>query len=126
MANYKPFVSFLKLIPMGVKGGATLMLLVDTGSTYTIIEPEALMSIGCDPATATASRRVFTAGGPVTLPRLSIPQFHCVGQVVEDYDALAYTLLPEVHVDELLGMDFLKRFSIEIKPRSEEIVVRNI
>lgn len=110
----------------GPKGGTNLNLMVDTGSTYTVIEAEILKQIGCNPATSKDTRQIITANGRVTVPWVQIAQINCFGQFLENYHVLAHVFPIEVYFDGLLGMDFLERFPLEIKPYSGEVVVRNI
>lgn len=109
----------------GPKGTATPRLLIDTGSTYTVIAPAILRSIGCDPATATQTVRIFTGSRPENPPYVKILQLSCLGQVVENMYVLAHSLPPEVYVDGLLGMDFLRRFPIELRPYWDEVILRS-
>ncbi len=109
----------------GPKGGTNLNLLVDTGSTYTVIESEILRKIGCPPSTARDTRQIITASGRVNVPRVQVAQIHCFGQRIENYHVFAHVFPREFYFDGLLGMDFLEGFPLEIKPYSGEIVVRN-
>ncbi|RKY59091.1 MAG: transcriptional regulator [Candidatus Latescibacterota bacterium] len=109
----------------GPEAEAYPRLLVDTGSTYTIIAHELLESIGCSPALAKERRRVTTASGYEMLPVVQVQQFRCLGQSMEDTYVLAHTFPFGTYVDGLLGMDFMRRFWLEIRPFSGEIAVRD-
>lgn len=129
MKIYKPQrfgeLMVTKVYIRGPKGAATPRLLIDTGSTYTIVAPEILKSIGCDPVGATRTVRIITGSRHEVLPCVKILQLSCFGQVVENTYVLAHSLPPGVYVDGLLGMDFLRRFPIELRPYRGEVVVRN-
>jgi len=99
-------------------------LLIDTGSTYTIIAQEILESIGCSPALAEERKRIVTASGYEMLPVVKVQRFSCLGCSVENGHVLAHTFPFGTYVDGLLGMDFLQRFLIDIRPFSGEVILR--
>lgn len=84
-----------------------LNLLVDTGSTYTIIPVEVLESLGCLPSREYERVRIITGSGYVIAPRIKVEEFHCLGAKIQNFPVVAHTLPPESIVDGLLGMDFL-------------------
>jgi hypothetical protein len=45
------------------------LLLIDTGSNYTVVPNELLEAIGCSPAASHDHVRIMTANGVVILPR---------------------------------------------------------
>lgn len=106
----------------GQEASAYPRLLIDTGSTYTIVAHEILESIGCGPVFYKERRRIATASGYEMLPVVLVEQFNCLGQSLKNYHVLGHTLPFGTYVDGLLGMDFLSRFEIEIKPFCGEIV----
>ena len=118
----------LLVVKSYLKGPDTVaypMLLIDTGSTYTIIAQEILESIGCSPGLAKERKRIATASGYEMLPVVWIQQFSCLGQCIEDGYVLAHTLPFGTYVDGLLGMDFMQRFPMSIRPFSAEVALRN-
>lgn len=72
MKRYKLANSGTLLIAKAAIAGSDsikiLSLLVDTGSSYTIIPVEALESCGCSPAEAKKHLRVITGSGFVVAP----------------------------------------------------------
>lgn len=107
----------------GIQGRTYPKLLVDTGSTYTIISYEILESIGCSPAIPTRRQRIVTGSGYEIVPVVVVNKFHCLGNLLKNKEILAHTLPFGTYVDGLLGMDFLSTFKIEIRPYSGEIIV---
>lgn len=99
-------------------------LLVDTGSTYTIISQELLELIGCSPTTPKRRQRITTGSGYEIVPVVVADLFHCLGKTMDKKEILAHTLPFGTYVDGLLGMDFLASFEIEIRPYSGEIIVQ--
>ncbi|HPD60308.1 MAG TPA: retropepsin-like aspartic protease [Thermodesulfobacteriota bacterium] len=98
-------------------------LLLDTGSTYTIISYEILESIGCSPVIPTRRQRIVTGIGYEIVPVVLVNKFHCLGKSIVNKEILAHTLPFGTYVDGLLGMDFLSIFKIEIRPYSREIIL---
>lgn len=61
------------------KGGVkVLTLLVDTGSTYTIIPVEVLEALGISPAQSKDHVRIVTGSGILMVPKVIVPNFHCL------------------------------------------------
>jgi len=58
-------------------------LLVDTGSTYTIISQELLELIGCSPTSPVRKQRITTGSGYEIVPVVIVNQMHCLGKSVE-------------------------------------------
>jgi aspartyl protease family protein len=58
------------------------------------------------------------------VPVISVNKFHCMGDLLENFEILAHTLPFGAYVDGLLGMDFMGGFEVEIKLYSGEILVR--
>ena len=57
-----------------------LLLAVDTGSLYTIVEPTFLTALGIDLAQAVDRVEIVGIGGQLRVPRLTVERFHCFGQ----------------------------------------------
>ena len=85
-------------------------LLLDSGSTYTILSWEVLLSLKRDPATSLTRRPVMTAHGLLVLPEVEVDEFHSLGRLVQHFPVLAHTIPLGSQVDGLLGMNFLRRF----------------
>jgi aspartyl protease family protein len=99
-------------------------LLLDTGSAYTLVSKEILESIGCSPAFPIRTQRIITGSGYEIVPVVRVKRFHCIGNLLEDFEILAHTLPFGAFVDGLIGMDFLSKFEIEIRVSSGEILIR--
>lgn len=106
------------------KGGTkVLTLLVDTGSTYTIIPVEALEAVGVSPAESKRHTRIITGSGILIVPLVDVAEFYCVGQRISEFPVVGHTLPPSGPIDGLLGMDFLAKFkaNINLKTMALEI-----
>ena len=109
----------------GPKSIAYPFLMIDIGSTYTIIRTKLLEDIGYTPASAATHKRIVTASKYENLPVVKVEQFNCLGVFTADFDVLAHTLPHGIPVDGLLGMDLLRQFPIEIRPYRNEVVLRD-
>jgi len=89
-------------------------LLIDSGSTYTVLSWEVLLSLKLDPTTFSARRSIVTANGLLVLPEVEVDTFHALGQLVERFPVLAHTIPLGSQVDGVLGMNFLRRFTMEL------------
>ena len=98
----------------GEGGTKVLTLLVDTGSTYTIIPAEVLEAVGASPATSKEHVRIVTGSGILLVPRVQIKAFQALGQKLESFFVIAHTLPSAGPIDGLLGMDFLRKFSCRL------------
>ena len=58
------------------------MLLVDTGSNYTIFSWETLASLRVDPAASPVRRSLMTANGLIQAPEVTVEELHCFGKVL--------------------------------------------
>lgn len=108
----------------GPQSVAYPLLMIDTGSTYTIIRTKLLEDIGYTPASATVYRLIVTASKYERLPVVKVEQLNCLGIFMKDFKVLAHTLPRGIPVDGLLGMDFLQRFPIELRPYRGEVILR--
>jgi len=107
----------------GPQGTKILNLLIDTGSTYTIVPTEALEATGCSPAESKEHIRIITGSGTILAPLVKISKFECLGHKITDFKILAHTLPPESAVDGLLGMDFLRKHKARIDTYEEWIEI---
>jgi predicted aspartyl protease len=89
-------------------------LLIDSGSTYTILSWEVLLSLKLDPATSATRRSITTVNGLLVLPEVEVDEFSSLGQSVNHFPVLAHTIPLGSQVDGLLGMNFLRRFELTL------------
>jgi predicted aspartyl protease len=89
-------------------------LLIDSGSTYTIVSWEVLLSLKLDPAASRVRRPITTASGALVLPEIAVEEFHALGQRLERFPILVHTIPLGGQVDGVLGMSFLRRFDLEL------------
>jgi aspartyl protease family protein len=91
-----------------------LSLLIDTGSSYTIIPVEVLESCGCSPAGSQKHLRIVTGSGYIIAPAVRLDWISTFGEKMEKFDVVAHTLPFGGPIDGLLGMDILTRIKARI------------
>lgn len=84
-----------------------LRLLVDTGASYTILPSNAVERVGCDTDNPLRYQEIISARGKLLAPVVRIAWLNCAGQLMENFEVLAYDLPRNLGVDGVLGMDFL-------------------
>lgn len=92
----------------------SLRMVLDTGSTFTIISWSVLSSLGYDPAVSRKRVKLIMGGGIVMAPVISVRQFRTLGESTNDIDVVCHDLPEEARVDGLVGMNFLRNFDIAI------------
>ncbi len=112
---------FVRAAFTGPEGTKVLKLLLDTGSTFTILPWEILESAGYDPGGIKQRQRIVTGSGYEFAPVVSVKEFHCLGKSIENYVVLAHDLPAGAFVDGLLGMNFLRKFCYKINPKEGSI-----
>jgi len=98
----------------GPGGTKVIRLLVDTGSSYTILPVEVLVAIGCDPATSRDYIRLITGNGVVVAPRVSVEWVNVLGREMRPCTVVAHTIPVSQFFDGLLGMDILTHLQAQI------------
>ena len=100
-------------------------LLVDTGSSYTVLRVNILENLGCDLQNPLRRIRTPTGGGIVEAPIVTVPWFSCLGKRLSNFPLVAHTLPSTTFVDGLLGMDFLNNVGGVIFVREGKIQIND-
>ena len=108
---------------VGGKGVKPLVvpLLVDTGSSYTIMPLHVLQRVGCDTENPLRREEIITGQGKIYAPVVRIAWLNCVGQLVENFPVVGHTIPGGLRVSGLLGMDFLTHCRAVISVGDAEI-----
>jgi len=101
-----------------------LTLIVDTGSSRTLISRFELESMSCNIVSSSKIQRLVTASGIVDAPMFTIDSFFCFGKRIDNFEIVAYDLPRESFVDGLLGMDFMSSFDISISTKNGTVIVK--
>lgn len=96
-------------------------LLVDTGSTYTMLRVNILEALDCDIKNSLRRIRTSAGGGIIEAPIVAVPWFNCLGERLKFFSIVAYTLPATTFVDGLLGMDFLTLIQAVVYAKEGEI-----
>jgi predicted aspartyl protease len=98
----------------GPAGTKVIKLLVDTGSTYTVLPVEVLESIGVSPAESKLHERIATGSGYIIAPKVTVRSLTTLGKELRRIAVIAHTLPFGGPIDGLLGMDILCRLKAKI------------
>ncbi len=107
----------------GVTPPVVARLLVDTGSSYTVLSTQILVRSGCEIPRSPRLISITAASGVVQVPRLKVPLFNALGRLQVDYEVVALDLPRSAGVDGLLGIDFLMLCDATIEVRRSQIVM---
>lgn len=105
----------------GPIGWTDPVMSLDTGSSITFFTPELLQEVGLDRAAATVRRPVYTYNGAAELPVLQVPRLRVFGQEVHDLEVACGELPPQLGLDGVLGLNFLRHFDLRVNFREEYI-----
>ncbi len=98
-------------------------LLVDTGSSYTVISRRILQDAGCDLAAALRQTPITTAGGIIRAPIVAVDSLSGLGRSVTEYPVVALDLPVSAGADGLLGIDFLTLCGATIAVKTAQITI---
>lgn len=96
-------------------------LLVDTGSSFTILPVQVLQNLGYDTRNPLRRQELVTGQGRIYVPVINVSWFKCVGQLIESFEVVAHDIPPNLRIDGLIGMDFLTFFQAVISVSDAEI-----
>lgn len=100
-----------------------VQLLIDTGSSFTVLPSDVLTEIGCDLQKPEQQVSVIAAGGMIRAPKAIVPQFNCLGHGIENFSVVALDLPTRSPAAGLLGMDFLITIGAVINVKKGEILL---
>ena len=98
----------------GPRGAWDFPMLLDTGSSITVIAPEILSQVGLDRTAVVEERIIYTHGGASKSPILIVPRFRAFGQEVRNLRIACEELPPQVRVKGALGLNFLSHFDLRL------------
>lgn len=93
----------------GKNGTYDADLILDTGATFTILDPSVIEEMGYSEKDKSSPSTVKSPIGKETGFRLHIPAIECLGKKIENFEIACHTLGLQ-HIDGLLGMNFLEQF----------------
>lgn len=115
-------------IAVGNQDGSSIVkvrLLIDTGASFTTLPTRVLQLVGCELEQPLRTQNITVASGIISAPVVAVPWFNCLGQRIENFPVVAYTIPTNAFVDGLLGIDFLRRYRAIINVAEVEIRLTN-
>jgi hypothetical protein len=107
----------------GVASPVIARLLVDTGSSFTVLSRRILQSASCEISSPQRLISITAASGVVRVPRLKVPLFNALGRSQMNWDIVALDLPSSAGFDGLLGIDFLVLCGAMIDVKRSRIVI---
>jgi predicted aspartyl protease len=98
-------------------------LLVDTGSSYTVLPVQVLRDIGYSPDDRGQTGSIMAAGGILRSPVIAVLEFNCLGQAAIDFPVVAMNVPFNPVFNGILGMDFMTRYRSVIDLQKAEITL---
>jgi predicted aspartyl protease len=105
---------------------ASLRLVLDTGSSESIIAPEVLDQIGYNPREGEALTVIRSAVGREPGYLIRVARFACLGFEATDFRVHAHDLPEGYGIDGLIGVSFLRQFNYEIRSSEGRILVDRV
>ncbi len=110
----------------GPSGTKVIRLLVDTGSSFTILPVEVLEAIECDPTISRDHVRLVTGNGIVIASWVPVEWLNVLGHEIKPFSVVSHTIPFSEFFDGLLGMDVLTLFQARINVRQRLIKVTEV
>ncbi len=100
------------------------VLLLDTGSSITSLTPQMIRKLGLDPQKPDRMQRTHVWGGTKEVAILLAPRLRVFGQEAQNLEVACGDLPPELNIDGVLGLNFLRHFDLRINFREEYVELR--
>jgi predicted aspartyl protease len=114
----------LKASVRGLSGDPRVIrLLVDTGSSFTVLPVQVLRDIGYSADEPNQTVSIMAAGGILRSPVIAVLEFNCLGQAATDFSVVAMNVPFNPVFNGLLGMDFMTRYRTVINLEKAEITL---
>jgi predicted aspartyl protease len=112
----------LVAVPVTINDSSTLLFLLDTGASSTILSSAAADRLGIPKG---AKRTLLTAGGGLAVSTRTLESLQLAGTRLTDVEiAVAdVELMRTLHVDGILGSDYLRRFKVTIDYDNEAVEI---
>ena len=113
------------VVPARLNGTTDSRLLVDTGSSLTLLSPKIASQLELPISVNTRRSLMVVAGGrEVPIPRVRLVSVKLGAAAVENLYIGVYDVFPaKPQVDGVLGMDFLRHFRVSIDQRQPRLLL---
>jgi clan AA aspartic protease (TIGR02281 family) len=114
--------TFLVSVPVTINDRNTFLFLLDTGATSTILSSKAADGLGIPKG---KSMTMLTAGGGLLVSLRTLESLQVADARLTDIEIAVADgpLLQRLHVDGILGSDYLRRFKVTIDYDKEVVVI---
>lgn len=109
----------------GIVAPVIARLLVDAGSSFTVLSMRILQSAGCEIPLSPRLISITAANGIVQVSKVKVSVFSALGRSQSPYEIAALDLPSSAGVDGLLGIDFLTLCGATIEVKRSQIVIKN-
>ena len=97
-----------------LNGKTPAKLVVDTGSSYTMISAATARDLDIDPGRSQRTMPFQTANGVIQAPLANLESINVGGVEIRDLTAAIHDIAPNSQVAGLLGLNFLSNFRMDI------------
>jgi len=98
-----------------------LALVLDTGATQTVIDPQALAALGDISSRVEGGYTLETANGEVVAFGVRLPALFALNVMREEFTVIVHDIGSSIPIDGVLGLDFLRDKDLRISFRRGEI-----
>jgi hypothetical protein len=92
----------------------TILLALDTGCSFTIIQESSLIDIGYSLEAITQFASFGDASKSHLVPKALLKSFSLADAKIDNLEALSYTIPEEYGIDGVIGLNFLRHFNISL------------
>jgi predicted aspartyl protease len=110
----------------GVRQPVIIRLLVDTGSSFTVLSTQVLENAGCDLNSPQGFVAITAASGIVRGKMFEVPQFSALGQTIDRFRVVGFNLPKSVDADGLLGINFMRNCGAVVDVGNACITIPNL
>ena len=103
-----------------------LDLVLDTGSTQTLILPHIMDELGFSPRDGMVITGVYSAVGKEQGYLIKVPRFSALGFTQVDFPIHVFDLADRYDIHGLVGLSFLRRYDYTVRSAKGEILVEEI
>lgn len=90
-------------------------MILDTGASFTMVSPQLLSEIGCDPASSVDVRKITTASSVEHVSFVTVSTIEALGYKLNNIEIVSHTLPMTLPAEGLLGLNFLSKFNLHLK-----------
>jgi predicted aspartyl protease len=108
------------IVPVTLNGEFRASLGLDTGATITVLSHRIAKSLGLNPL---GTSKVGTVGGIITVPLARLRSLEVGDAAVHDLVVSIHDFSTDPRIEGLLGLDYLKHFSVSLDARRKLLVL---